>query len=76
VHTLILAGIRTGGVVLTTMREAADRDYAVYVLEDASADVDTEVHGVLTQKVFPQQGYVVSTDEFESLLRVNVPSAS
>ena len=68
VHTLILAGIRTGGVVLTTMREAADRDYQVYVLEDGSADVDAEVHNVLTRKVFPQQGYVVSIDQFADLL--------
>jgi nicotinamidase-related amidase len=40
IDTLILAGISTSGVVLSTVRDAADRDYRVYVLEDASADPD------------------------------------
>jgi nicotinamidase-related amidase len=60
---LVLAGIATSGVVLSTLREAADRDYQLTVLEDLCLDADDEVHRVLTQKVFPRQAEVtVSTD--------------
>jgi len=66
--TLILAGISTSGVVLSTLRQAADLDYRLTVLADACADVDEEVHRVLTEKVFPRQALVTTTDEWiESL---------
>jgi nicotinamidase-related amidase len=62
--TLILAGIATGGVVLSTLRQAADLDYRLTVLQDACADPDEEVHRVLTEKVFPRQALVTTTDEW------------
>jgi nicotinamidase-related amidase len=68
IDTLILAGISTSGVVLSTVRDAADRDYRVLVLEDASADPDPEVHALLTAKIFPRQGQVTATAEFAGLL--------
>ena len=68
VDTLILAGISTSGVVLSTVRDAADHDYRLYVLEDGCADTDPEVHRVLTQKIFPRQAYVVSIAELPGLL--------
>ncbi|HTU75643.1 MAG TPA: cysteine hydrolase [Trebonia sp.] len=66
--TLILAGIATSGVVLSTLRQAADLDYHLTVLSDACADADPEVHRVLTEKVFPRQAQVVTTDEWISAL--------
>jgi nicotinamidase-related amidase len=66
--TLVLAGIATSGVVLSTLRQAADLDYRLVVLADACADRDPEVHRVLTEKVFPRQALVTATDEWiESL---------
>jgi nicotinamidase-related amidase len=66
--TLILAGLSTSGVVLSTLRQAADLDYRLTVLADACADRDEEVHRVLTEKVFPRQALVTTTDEWiESL---------
>jgi nicotinamidase-related amidase len=62
--TLILAGISTSGVVLSTLRQAADLDYRLTVLADACADPDEEVHRVLTEKVFPRQALVTTTDEW------------
>jgi nicotinamidase-related amidase len=62
--TLILAGISTSGVVLSTLRQAADLDYQITVLADACADRDPEVHRVLTEKVFPRQALVTTTDEW------------
>lgn len=67
--TLILAGIATSGVVLSTLRQAADLDYRITVLADACADADEEVHRVLTQKVFPRQALVTTTDEWIAALQ-------
>jgi nicotinamidase-related amidase len=66
--TLVLAGLATSGVVLSTLRQAADLDYRLVVLADACGDRDEEVHRVLTTKVFPRQAIVTTTDEWiESL---------
>jgi nicotinamidase-related amidase len=62
--TLVMAGISTSGVVLSTLRQAADLDYRIIVLADACADTDPEVHRVLTEKVFPRQAQVTTTDEW------------
>lgn len=61
---LVLAGISTSGVVLSTVRYAADLDYGLVVLADACADHDPEVHRVLTRKVFPRQAEVLTVDEW------------
>ena len=62
IETLILAGIATSGVVLSTLRHAADADYKLVVVEDCCADRDPEVHRVLTEKVFVRQATVVKAD--------------
>lgn len=63
-ESLVLAGISTSGVVLSTLRQAADLDFRLTVLADACADPDEEVHRVLTQKVFPRQAAVTTVDEW------------
>jgi nicotinamidase-related amidase len=57
---LVLAGIATSGVVLSTLRQAADLDYRLTVLADGCLDADPEVHQVLLQKVFTRQAEVTS----------------
>src|ERR1700722_261933 len=44
---IVLTGIATSGVVLSTLREAADKDYTITILSDCCADRDEEVHRVL-----------------------------
>jgi len=68
VDTLILAGISTSGVVLSTVRDGADRDYALYVLSDATADRDAAVHSCLMEQVFPRQANVITVAELGGLL--------
>jgi nicotinamidase-related amidase len=68
---LVLTGIATSGVVLSTVREAADKDYRLTVLSDGCVDPDDEVHRVLIEKVFPRQADVVSVDEWVSRLSGN-----
>lgn len=65
VTTLVLCGIATSGVVLSTVREGADRDYRLIVLGDLCLDRDEEVHRVLTTKVFPRQAQVISSADWQ-----------
>lgn len=58
IEQLILTGVATSGVVLSTLREAADKDYGITVLSDCCADGDEEIHRVLTTKIFPRQANV------------------
>lgn len=61
---LVLAGIATSGVVLSTTREAADKDYQLTILSDLCADLDAEVHAVLLEKVFPRQATVIASEQW------------
>ncbi|MFD9700665.1 cysteine hydrolase family protein [Lentzea sp. NPDC059081] len=63
VTSLVLAGISTSGVVLSTVREAMDRDYAITVLADACADPDPATHEFLTGTLFPRSGRVTTVGE-------------
>ncbi len=64
IDSLVLCGVATSGVVLSTLRQAADLDYALAVLSDACLDADDEVHRVLTEKVFVRQANVLTTQEW------------
>lgn len=68
VETLVLAGISTSGVILSTTRHAADADYRITIVEDACADHDAEVHRVLMEKVFARQASVVKTADVTTAL--------
>jgi nicotinamidase-related amidase len=69
VDGLVLAGISTSGVVLSTLRAAADLDFRCTVLADCCADGDQEVHRVLTTKLFPRQATVLTADEWRAGLQ-------
>lgn len=68
IDTLALTGIATSGVVLSTVREAADRDYRILVVHDLCLDSDPEVHAVLTGKIFTWQGEVIDSTTLTRLL--------
>jgi nicotinamidase-related amidase len=61
---LILCGIATSGVVLSTVLEAADKDYELTVLSDCCADADEEVQRVLMTKIFPRYAEVITSEEW------------
>ena len=71
VDTLVLAGLATSGVVLSTLRHAADADYRLAVVEDCCGDRDAEVHRVLMEKVFARQATVLKAEEMIAALRAN-----
>lgn len=62
---IILCGVSTSGVVLSTVREAADKDYIITVVSDACADSDSEVQSVLMKKIFPLQADVITTAQLD-----------
>jgi nicotinamidase-related amidase len=64
IDTLILFGIATSGVVLSTIRYAADNDYRIIVIKDCCSDRDPEVHNCLIDKVFPRQAMVITASDF------------
>ena len=64
VDSLVLCGISTSGVVLSTARQAADLDYRLTILSDGCTDGDPEVHRVLLEKVLGRQASVRLIEEW------------
>jgi nicotinamidase-related amidase len=63
IENLVMFGITTSGITLSTLRRAFDLDYRCVVVKDACYDRDPEVHRVLTEKVFAAQASVMTADE-------------
>jgi nicotinamidase-related amidase len=62
---LVLCGIATSGVVLSTVLEAADKDYELTVLSDCCADADEDVQRVLMTKIFPRYAEVITVEAWD-----------
>jgi nicotinamidase-related amidase len=71
IDALVLSGISTSGVVLSTLRQAADLDFRLTVLSDGCTDRDAEVQRVLTTKIFARQAEVLTVDAWIAQLRGN-----
>ena len=68
IDTLVLFGIATSGVVLSTTLHAADADYRLFIVKDCCADLDPTVHLCLIEKVLPRYATVLSSGEILSML--------
>ncbi|TDT40753.1 nicotinamidase-related amidase [Streptomyces sp. BK208] len=64
IDSLVLAGIATSAVVLSTLWRAVDLDLGLTVLADGCLDTDPEVHRMLIERLFPQWADVVDVDEW------------
>ena len=64
IETVVLFGIATSGVVLSTLLDACDADYQPIVITDCCVDRDQELHEALVKKFFPQRGDVTTAEEF------------
>jgi nicotinamidase-related amidase len=64
IHTLVLFGLTTSGVVLSTVRHASDADYRLIVIADCCADRDAAVHRCLMEQVFPRQAQIIDAQAF------------
>ncbi|CAG8681625.1 10868_t:CDS:2, partial [Cetraspora pellucida] len=63
IHHIILSGIATGDVILSTTRSAADRDMSITVVRDCCFDGSDLVQNVLMDEIFPKQGVMVVSFE-------------
>ncbi|MGF6852865.1 cysteine hydrolase family protein [Paraburkholderia sp. CI3] len=68
IDTLVLAGVHTSGVVLSTVRQAADLDYRMIVARDCCADPDAEAHATLLDRVIAKQATVATTTDIKHAL--------
>jgi len=68
VKNLIIAGISTSGVILSTFCEAADKDYQMTILSDACADPQDALHQELTTDLFPRSAKVNTVAEWTAEL--------
>jgi len=69
IETLVLFGIATSGVVLSTLLHAFDSDYNIVVIADCCADRDMELRSALLDRLFAQRGEVLTADEFVNAIR-------
>jgi nicotinamidase-related amidase len=68
IRTLVLFGIATSGVVLSTLLEASDADFEIVIIGDCCADTDDELHRVLLERLFPRRATVITAAEFQNAL--------
>ena len=64
VKHLVMAGVATSGVILSTFTLAADEDYSITILSDACADPKASLHEELTTNLFPRSATVLTVDQW------------
>jgi len=72
INHLIMAGVATSGVILSSFTAAADADHSMTILSDACADPKPTLHNELMKNLFPRSAMVATVDEWTgSLNNVN-----
>jgi nicotinamidase-related amidase len=69
IDTLVMCGVATSGVVLSTLCHASDSDYRILVLRDCCSDMDQGVHALLMDRVFSRHAAIVSSPELIHALK-------
>jgi nicotinamidase-related amidase len=67
IDTVVIGGVITSGAVLSAVRQLADLDFRLLVLEDCCTDYDEELHNILCEKVLSKQARVIKSTELEAL---------
>lgn len=68
IDTLILFGIATSGVVLSTLLDASDADYRLYVVKDCCTDQDADLHSCLVDRLFARRATVLDAADLIRML--------
>ncbi len=68
IETIVLFGIATSGVVLSTLLQASDADYQLVVISDCCVDRDMDLHLALLNRLFPTRAEVITAEEFVAIL--------
>jgi nicotinamidase-related amidase len=61
---LVMAGVATSGVILSTFTLAADEDYSITILSDACADPKASLHEELMTNLFPRSATILTVDQW------------
>ncbi|HWD96729.1 MAG TPA: cysteine hydrolase [Acidimicrobiales bacterium] len=69
VDTIVVAGLVTSAAVLSSVIDAFDRDYGIYVIADTCADHEIAHHDYLVEKVLPRFSTLMRSSEYASLIR-------
>lgn len=75
IETIVLFGIATSGVVLSTLLQTSDCDYRLVIIDDCCADLDLALHEALLTRLFPQRGEVLPAAEFVKASQSDSPGA-
>lgn len=65
---LVLTGVSTSGVVLSTALEAADKDYQITVLEDAVGDRSEDKHDFIIEQILNRSCDIESVESWRNHL--------
>jgi nicotinamidase-related amidase len=68
IGTVVLAGIETSGVILSTTRQLADMDFVIYIVQDAVIDPNSTVNEVLLDSVLSSQATILTIDAAKKML--------
>jgi nicotinamidase-related amidase len=68
IDTLIMAGVASTGVMLSSIAHASDADYRLFTVKDCCYDPDPVVHERLFATAFESRTTVLSLDQALSLL--------
>jgi nicotinamidase-related amidase len=71
IHHLVMAGVSTSGVILSTFARAVDEDYRITILSDACADPKASLHEELMTNLFPRSANVLTVDEWVAPLHTH-----
>lgn len=61
---LVMCGVVTSGVILSTALEAADKDYQLTILSDGCKDQQPDVHEMLMEKIFPRYAEIKTCNDW------------
>jgi nicotinamidase-related amidase len=68
IETIVLFGIATSGVVLSTLLQASDADYRLVVISDCCEDRDMDLQVALLDRFFPTRAEVITAEDFMAIL--------
>ena len=68
IETLVICGLSTSGVVMSSVRQGSDMDYKFVVLEDLCLDQDQAMHDACV-KVLGKQAFIVKAADWVAELK-------
>lgn len=69
IEQLIVVGVLTNECIETAVRNGADRSYSMYIVEDATAAFNEDLHKSSLKVLNGVYGTVISTDQAEEMLK-------